>query len=73
MFYVEDRRLHCKGSELIKYGKHNSPYDDVFTDHAIVINRYRCQKCHYESTYTIKKVLGHSLSGNFKVQEILKS
>jgi len=74
LFNTEAHCPHCKDSKLVKYGKRKSVYHDVFTDHNVIINRHRCQECHYEPTYSIRKVLGSSLSGDLiKVQAELGS
>ena len=74
LFHTDESCPHCTNSKLVKYGKRKTKYHDVFTDHTIIINRHRCQKCHYEPTYSIRKVLGNSLSGDLmKLQAELGS
>ena len=74
LFHTEEYCPHCPNSKLVKYGKRKSAFYDIFTDHTITLNRHRCQECHYEPDYSIRKVLGNSLSGDLmKIQAELGS
>jgi len=64
---------HCPNKKLIKNGKVESDYHDVFTDHKLKLSRKRCPDCHYEpGGSSIKAVLGHALSADLiKIQSAL--
>jgi len=65
---------HCSGKKLVKYGKRNSIYHDIFTDHNVVVIRKRCPECRYEPGATIKKIFGNSMSADLiKLQAELGS
>ncbi len=63
----------CDG-KIIKRGTHLSTFHDVFTDHAVKIQRLSCVDCNYEPPSTIRTVLNGTLSGALaKVQTELGS
>jgi hypothetical protein len=61
--YAEDCP-HCENNKLVKNGKYTSSFHDVFTDHKLTLNRYRCKKCGHETAATVFKILGTTLSGD---------
>jgi len=52
--------------KLIKFGKQNSTFYDVFTDHKLKIQRLKCNDCGYETKSTVRTFLGTTLSGDLK-------
>jgi hypothetical protein len=54
----------CQDNQMVKNGKQISDYHDVFTDHKLSVNRYRCKKCKYEPRSTVLKLIGTTLSGD---------
>lgn len=53
-------------NKLVKNGERESQYHDVFSDHKLKIARYRCKKCKYETSSTVKSLIGGSISGDLK-------
>jgi transposase-like protein len=51
---------------LSKGGKQTSTFHDVFTDHSVVFQRFRCRSCGYELPCTVKQTLGTIQSGELK-------
>lgn len=51
----EDNRIcpDCEG-KLMKLGKHESTFYDVFTDHKIIMQRLKCTSCHKEQPSTVR-------------------
>ena len=61
----------CQG-KLIKGGKQKSPFNDVFTDHIVTMQRFRCNTCGVEEASTVKMLLGTIQSGELqKIQSQL--
>jgi hypothetical protein len=56
----------CTGT-LTKCGKQMSTFHDVFTDHKVVIQRFKCNCCGYESPSTTTMLLGTSQSGELQM------
>ena len=64
----------CPGCEgkLVKCGKQKSTFHDVFTDHTVAFQRFRCKKCNYEHPCTIRQLFGTVQSGELqKIQSEL--
>ena len=51
---------------LHKTGMHKSAFHDVFTDHTIVIQRFKCHSCAYETPSTVRTLLHDIVSGDLK-------
>ena len=63
----------CQG-KLIKSGKQKSPFHDVFTDHSLIMQRFKCNLCRYETPSTAKLLFGTIQSGELqKIQSQLGS
>lgn len=61
----------CQG-KLVKCGKKQSTFHDVFTDHTVTFQRFRCMKCNCEAPYTVRQFLGTVQSGELqKIQSEL--
>ena len=59
---------------ISKGGKQTSTFHDVFTDHSVVFQRFRCRACGYELPCTVKQTLGTIQSGELqKIQSELGS
>ena len=52
--------------KLIKFGKQNSTFHDVFTEHNIKIQRLKCNSCGHEEKSTMRTFFGTTLSGDLK-------
>lgn len=60
--------------KLAKCGKQQSTFHDVFTDHTIILQRYKCSACGYELPSTVRQLLGGVQSGELqKIQSELGS
>lgn len=57
--------INCS-DKLVKCGKEQSTFHDVFTDHTVSFQRFRCMKCHYETPYTVRQLLGTIQSGELQ-------
>jgi transposase-like protein len=55
----------CKEA-LHKTGKHQSWFHDVFTDHKVSMQRWKCHYCKYEAPSTINTLIGDTSSGELK-------
>jgi hypothetical protein len=63
----------CHG-KLVKGGKQKSPFNDVFTDHIVTMQRFRCNTCCFETASSVKILLGSIQSGELqKIQSQLGS
>ncbi len=51
---------------LTNVGNHTSKFHDVLTDHVVEIKRFRCRKCKYETSSTVKGIIDTNLSGELK-------
>jgi hypothetical protein len=61
----------CPG-KLVKGGKQTTTFHDVFTDHRVAFQRFKCKKCNYETTCTVRQLLGTIQSGELqKIQSEL--
>lgn len=61
----------CPG-RLVKGGKQTTTFHDVFTDHRVAFQRFKCKKCNYETTCTVRQLLGTIQSGELqKIQSEL--
>jgi hypothetical protein len=72
----EAQERHCPDSnctgKLVKCGKQKSPFHDVFTDHIVVMQRFKCNLCGHESPSTAKMIMGTIQSGELqKIQSEL--
>jgi hypothetical protein len=56
----------CTG-KLVKCGKQKSPFHDVFTDHMVSIQRFKCNVCGHETPSTVKMILGTIQSGELQM------
>lgn len=56
----------CPGS-LVKCGKQKSPFHDVFTDHLVLMQRFKCNRCGHEAPSTAKMLLGTTQSGELQM------
>jgi len=62
---------HCE-KKLNKFGKQKSMFHDVFTDHNVLCQRYKCTGCGFEAPSTVGQILGNSQSGELqKIQSEL--
>lgn len=52
--------------KLVKCGKQTSPFHDVFTDHMVIIQRFKCRGCGHETPSTAKMLLGTVQSGELQ-------
>jgi hypothetical protein len=52
--------------DLVKCGKSKSTFHDVFTDHLVTFQRYKCMKCGYETPASVRKFLGTVQSGELQ-------
>jgi hypothetical protein len=74
---LSDRQeRHCPSSNctgtLVKCGKQKSPFHDVFTDHMVVMQRFKCNVCGHETPSTAKMIMGTIQSGELqKIQSEL--
>jgi len=55
----------CPG-KLVKGGKQTTTFHDVFTDHRVAFQRFKCKKCNYETTCTVRQLLGTIQSGELQ-------
>ncbi|WP_250311873.1 hypothetical protein [Rickettsia endosymbiont of Oedothorax gibbosus] len=55
----------CK-IKMHKTGVNKSTFHDVFTDHNIVIQRFKCHNCGYETHSTVRTLLQGVISGDLK-------
>jgi hypothetical protein len=67
---------HCPSSNctgmLVKCGKQKSPFHDVFTDHMVLMQRFKCNSCGHETPSTAKMIMGTIQSGELqKIQSEL--
>ncbi len=46
----------CQG-KLMKVGKHESTFHDVFTDHKVTMQRFKCTSCGWEKPSTVRTLL----------------
>ncbi len=61
----------CTGN-LVKCGKQKSPFHDVFTDHMVLMQRFKCNNCGHETPSTAKMIVGTIQSGELqKIQSKL--
>ena len=61
----------CPG-KLVKSGKQVSPFHDVFSDHKVTMQRFKCNSCGHEPASTAKLLLGTIQSGELqKIQSQL--
>lgn len=61
----------CMGN-LVKCGKQKSPFHDVFTDHMVLMQRFKCNICGHETPSTAKMIVGTIQSGELqKIQSKL--
>lgn len=72
----DKQERHCPGSNctgtLVKCGKQKSPFHDVFTDHMVVMQRFKCNVCGHETPSTAKMIMGTIQSGELqKIQSEL--
>ena len=56
----------CAGN-LVKCGKQKSPFHDVFTDHMVLMQRFKCNSCGHESPSTAKMIMGTIQSGELQM------
>ena len=56
----------CTGN-LVKCGKQKSPFHDVFTDHRVLMQRFKCNSCGHESPSTAKMIMGTIESGELQM------
>ncbi len=56
----------CTG-KLVKCGKQKSPFHDVFTDHMVFMQRFKCNACGHETPSTVKMLLGTIQSGELQM------
>jgi len=56
----------CCG-KLVKCGKQTSPFHDVFTDHMVIMQRFKCNACGHETPSTAKMLLGTIQSGELQM------
>ena len=56
----------CTG-KLAKSGKQVSPFHDVYTDHKVTMQRFKCNCCGYETPSTAKLLLGTNQSGELQM------
>lgn len=73
---LNDSHKDCvKCSErLVKSGNHVSTFHDVFTDHSVTIQRFKCLDCNEETSSTVRTLLNGTLSGALaKIQSELGS
>ena len=66
---MQDR--HCPIADftgnLVKCGKQKSPFHDVFTDHRVLMQRFKCNSCGHESPSTAKMIMGTIESGELQM------
>ena len=55
----------CPG-KIAKSGKQVSPFHDVFTDHTVTMQRFKCNSCGYEAPSTAKMLFGTIQSGELQ-------
>jgi len=55
----------CPG-KFAKSGKQVSPFHDVFTDHTVTMQRFKCNSCGYEAPSTAKMLFGTIQSGELQ-------
>lgn len=71
---MQDRHCpisNCTG-KLVKCGKQKSPFHDVFTDHMVLMQRFKCNDCGHETPSTAKMIMGTIQSGELqKIQSKL--
>ena len=61
----------CKG-KLVKGGKQTTTFHDVFTDHQVIFQRFKCKECNYDVPCTVRQLLGTIQSGELqKIQSEL--
>lgn len=46
----------CQG-KLMKVGKHESTFHDIFTDHKVTMQRFKCTSCGWEKPSTVRTLL----------------
>ena len=67
---AENQERHCPDSnctgKLVKCGKEKSPFHDVFTDHMVVMHRFKCNFCGHETPSTAKMIMGTIQSGELQ-------
>ena len=73
---AENQRRHCPDSNctgtLVKCGKQKSPLHHVFTDHVVIMQRFKCNFCGYKTPSTAKMIMGTIQSGELqKIQSKL--
>ena len=73
---ADRQERHCPNSNctgtLVKCGKQKSPFHDVFTDHMVVMQRFKCNVCGHETPSTAKMIMGTIQSGELqKIQSEL--
>ena len=73
---ADRQERHCPSSNctgtLVKCGKQKSPFHDVFTDHMVVMQRFKCNVCGHETPSTAKMIMGTIQSGELqKIQSEL--
>ena len=58
----------CPGT-LVKCGKQRSPFHDVFTDHMVIMQRFKCNEtnCGHETPSTVKMIMGTIQSGELQM------
>lgn len=63
--------VNCTGT-FAKCGKQKSPFHDVFTDHMVIMQRFKCNLCGHETPSTAKMIMGTIQSGELqKIQSEL--
>lgn len=67
----DDKCPTCKIG-LNKFGRHESTYNDVYSDHIVSIQRLKCKLCGYEAPSTVRTILNTTQSGELqKIQSAL--
>jgi hypothetical protein len=51
---------------LYKTGTHKSTFHDVFTDHKVIMQRFKCHSCGYETRSTVRTLFNGVVSGDLK-------
>ncbi len=51
---------------LHKTGTHKSTFHDVFTDHQVIMQRFKCHNCGYETRSTVRTLFNGVVSGDLK-------